>query len=157
MIDKEQLLQAVNNAIRDTDIFIVSLNVTADNDITVDLDSPEGIDLDTCAAISRTIEETFNRDDEDFSLEVGTAGLTAPFTVPGQYLKNIGNPVDVLTTDGRKIKGILSGYDAASGNATVSVTTKIKEPGSKRPIAKEVEECLTPQMIKEIKYRIDFK
>lgn len=75
MIDKELLAQTVAESIKDTDIFIVDITIGADNAIVVELDSPEGIDIDTCAAITRRIEEVFDRDKEDYSLEVGSAGL----------------------------------------------------------------------------------
>ena len=53
MIDKELLAQTVAESIKDTDIFIVDITIGADNAIVVELDSPEGIDIDTCAAITR--------------------------------------------------------------------------------------------------------
>ena len=100
MIDKELLRQSVERAIEGTDIFIVDIRVSADNNIVVELDSPESLDIDTCAAVSRAIEKDFDRDAEDYELEVGSAGLTAPFRVRGQYLKNVGNDIEVLTRSG---------------------------------------------------------
>ena len=81
MIDKELLSKPVADMIAGTDIFVVDIKVSPDNDIVVEIDSPDNIDVDTCAAITRRIEEVFDRDTEDYSLEVGSAGLTAPFKV----------------------------------------------------------------------------
>lgn len=157
MIEANRLKEAVSDAIAGTDIFIVTTSADAGNNLTVELDSPDGIDLDTIARISRDIEAALDREKEDFSLEVGTAGLTAPFTVPGQYLKNIGNPVDVTTADGRKLKATLAAFDPGESAVTLSWPVKVKEPGAKRPVARDNVETIPLSNIKEIKYRIEFK
>ena len=38
-----------------------------------------------CVALSKYIEDHLNRDEEDYELEVGSAGLGQPFKVPQQY------------------------------------------------------------------------
>ena len=73
----------------------------------MEIDSPTGVDIDACARITRSIEEAFDRDAEDYELEVGSAGITSDFKVRGQYDKNVGNEVEVLTRDGRKLHGTL--------------------------------------------------
>ena len=83
----------------DTDLFLVDISVTPDNNITVEVDSATGVDIDACAAITRAVEAVFDRDAEDYALEVGSAGLTAPMKVRGQYDKNLGNDVEILTRD----------------------------------------------------------
>ena len=96
MIDKQLLTQTVEQAIENTDLFIVDIKVNPGNAIVVELDSETGIDIDMCVNITRKIESVFDRDVEDYELEVGSAGLTAPFKVRGQYLKNIGNDIEVI-------------------------------------------------------------
>ena len=100
MIDKNQLTLTVEEALRDTDLFLVDVSVTPDNRITVEIDSPEGVDIDTCVALSRKIEAAFDREAEDYELEVGSAGLTSPLKVKGQYDKNIGHEVEVMLREG---------------------------------------------------------
>ena len=78
MIDKNLLRESVEKAIEGTDLFIVGITVSAQNNIVVELDSPGSLDIDTCAAVTRAIEKDFDRDVEDYDLEVGSAGLTAP-------------------------------------------------------------------------------
>jgi len=156
MIDKNQLTQTVEDAIAGTDIFLVDVRVSPKNEITVEIDSPEGIDIDTCAGITRKIEAAFDRDVEDYELEVGSAGLTSPFKVRGQYLKNIGHEVEVLTRDGRKLKGILKDV-ADNGDFTISVPTKVKPEGAKRPEIVDVDTQLSPADCKSVKYVINFK
>ena len=103
MIDKELLVKTVEDAINGTELFVVDIAVKPDNNIVVELDSVNGVDIDTCVDITRRIESVFDRDVEDYQLEVGSAGLTSPFKVKSQYVKNIGNDVEVLTRDGRKL------------------------------------------------------
>lgn len=157
MIDKQKLYDTVQQAIANTDAFIVDVTVTPDNSITVELDSPTGVDLDACVDITRKIEAVFDRDVEDYSLEVGSAGLTAPFKVLGQYLKNIGNQVEVLTRDGRKLRGVLKSVEPDCSAFTVTIERKVKEPGAKRPVLKQEDENFAVADTKEVKYYIDFK
>ena len=155
MIDKQQLTQTVEQAIEDTSIFIVDIKINPGNAIVVEIDSPESIDIDTCAKITRQIEATFDRDVEDYDLEVGSAGLTAPFKVKGQYLKNIGNEVEVLTSDGRKLQGVLTAV--GDNDFTIEVAKKVKEPGAKRPTLVMEPTTIEMSNTKSVKYLINFK
>lgn len=162
MIDKTLLINTVKETLEGTDMFLVDARVTPSNEITVEIDSVSGIDTDTCADITRKIESVFDRDVEDYGLEVGSAGLTSPFKVYGQYAKNIGNDVEVLTRDGRKIKGTLTA--AAPGNPTdptdvsftVTMQVKVKEPGAKRPVLRDEPVGLRAADCKSVKYLIKF-
>lgn len=155
MIDKQLLTQTVEQAIENTDLFIVDIKVNPGNAIVVELDSETGIDIDMCVNITRKIESVFDRDVEDYELEVGSAGLTAPFKVRGQYLKNIGNDIEVLTCDGRKLHGVLT--EVGDDEFTVEIEKKVKEEGAKRPTL--VKEPLTFKFneTKSVKYLINFK
>lgn len=157
MIDKQLLTETVADAIAGTDAFIVDIRVEAGNAVTVEIDSPTGVDIDTCAAITRRIEQTFDRDVEDYDLEVGSAGLTAPFKVKGQYDKNIGNEVEVLTRDGRKLHGTLTEVDADGSAFTIEVARKVKEPGMKRPEMRLEPVRLAVADTKSVKYSFKFK
>lgn len=155
MIDKQKLTDTINEAIKDTPLFLVDVTVTPDNNITVEVDSMESVDIDECVKLTRDIEAVFDRDVEDYQLEVGSAGLTSPFKVKEQYIKNVGNQVEVLTRDGRKFKGTLTAV--GDDDFTVAVTKKVKEEGKKRPV--EVEEPVVTKVAdtKTVKYLIDFK
>lgn len=161
MIDKELLKQTVLQAMVDTDLFLVDISVTPDNDITVEVDSATGVDIDACAAITRAVEAVFDRDAEDYALEVGSAGLTAPMKVRGQYDKNLGNDVEILTRDGRKLRGTL--VEVAAGETgdtdvdfTVETSVKVKEPGAKRPVVKAEPIKLNSKDCKYVKYDLKF-
>lgn len=157
MIDKELLTKTVEAAIDGTDNFLVDVKVSRDNNITVEIDNPEGVDIATCAEITRKIEAVFDRDEEDYELEVGSAGLTSPFKVKGQYEKNIGNEIDVLTRDGKKFHGCLTAVSEDGSEFTVEVEEKVKEPGKKRPVVVGVPRTVKVADTKSVTYRIDFK
>lgn len=155
MIDKNEVCRLVDEAIAGTDAFVVDIKVSAANDVVVELDSPTGVDLDFCAELNRKLNEIFDREGEDFSLEVGSASLTAPFKVKGQYEKNLGNEVEVLTRDGKKFKGVLTAVTDA--DFTVEVTRKVKEPGAKRPVMVAEPVTVPMEMAKQVTYVINFK
>lgn len=155
MIDKDLLRQTVEEAIQGTGLFLVDLTVSPANAIVVEVDSAKGVDIDSCAALTRAIEARFDRDVEDYELEVGSAGLTAPFKVRAQYEKNIGNEVEVLTRDGRKFSGILT--EVADDAFTVAVTRKVKPEGAKRPVPVEEPERVEYTNARQVKYVINFK
>ena len=155
MLDKKLLSEVVNDAISGSDIFVVDITVSADNVVDVELDSMGSIDIDTCVALSREIEKHFDRDVEDYELQVGSAGLTSPFTVRQQDDKNIGKPVEVLTKDGQKLKGILK--SAADTEFTITVQKKVKPEGAKRPVMVDTDMTFNYSEIKYTKYLIEFK
>lgn len=155
MIDKQLLTKTVEDAIAGTDMFIVDIQVKPGNSIVVELDSETSIDIDTCARITRKIEEVFDRDVEDYELEVGSAGLTADFKVRQQYLKNVGNDVEILTRRGRKFTANLK--SVGDSDFTVTYQVKEKPEGAKRPVVVEKEETFKFDDCKYVRYAISFK
>ncbi len=155
MIDKELLAKTVEEAIEGTDLFVVDIAIKPGNNIIVELDSAKGVDIDSCVDITRKIESVFDRDVEDYELEVGSAGLTSPFKVKGQYEKNIGNELEILTRDGRKLSGRL--VEVSDSGFTVEVPTKVKPEGAKRPVVELRPETFGYADCKTVRYKIDFK
>lgn len=149
------MTEVVEDAIKGTDMFLVDITVSADNRIVVELDSETGMDIDACAAVTRRIETEFDRDAEDYELEVGSAGLTSPFKVKAQYMKNLGNEIEVVTRDGRKLQGTLASVGA--DDFTVEVPTKVKHEGAKRPVIEQVPSVIAFDNVKTAKYVIKFK
>lgn len=132
MIDKQALQQFVEHELEGTRYFLVSVSVSASNEIKIDIDSFDSVDIDFCMELSRRIEEEFPREPEDYELEVGSAGLTSPFRVKKQYEKNLGNEVEVLARDGKKYTGILA--EANDNDFAIVATVKEKPEGAKRPV-----------------------
>ena len=126
-----------------------------DNRIVIEVDSDTSVSIDFCIAMSRHIESELNRDVEDFELEVGSSGLTEPFKLTRQYVKNIGNEVEVLTCDGRKLKGILK--NANEEGFILETERDVKLEGAKRKTRIKEEEQFNYQDIKYTKYLIRFK
>ncbi len=155
MIQKELIYQLIEEFIADTEHFIVDVKVSPDNDVVVELDSAKGIDIEYCAELSRFIESKFDREVEDFELEVGSAGLGSPFKVLKQYQKNIGNEVEILTKAGKKFSAMLK--DATEESFTVTVTKQVKPEGAKRKITVEEDVVFTYNEVKYTKYLIRFK
>ena len=122
MIDRTALEQVINEALEGTKMYLVTLKVSKDNVIDVALDSDEDITIDDCVAVNDAVLEAFDRDVEDYELTVGSYGITAPLLLPRQYKKSVGCEVEVLTADGRKLKGTVA--DADDEGFTLSMSVK---------------------------------
>lgn len=155
MLDKELVTQAVEDKLQGTDYFIVDVKITPDNNVTIEIDNIEGVDIDFCVSLNKHIEATFDREVEDYALEVGSAGLTQPFKVLKQYQKNIDNEVEVLAKDGRKITGFLK--SANELEFVVEVEKQVKPEGAKRKVTVIEDVTFTYNQVKYTKYIIRFK
>ncbi len=155
MIDKNVVKKLVDEWLQDKDYFLVDIEISPDDRIVVEIDHADGVWIEDCVALSRYIEERLSRDDEDYELEVGSAGLGQPFKVPQQYINCIGKEVEVLDADGVKVKGILKAVDG--NDFTVGVEEKVKIEGKKRPQKMEVEHNYQMDKVKYTKYIISFK
>ena len=155
MIDKNVVKKLVDEWLQDQEYFLVDIEISPDNRIVVEIDHVEGVWIEDVVALSRYIEERLSRDDEDYELEVGSAGLGQPFKVPQQYINFIGKEVEVLDADGIKVKGILKAVDG--NDFTVGVEEKVKVEGKKRPVKQEVDHVYQMDKVKYTKYIISFK
>ncbi len=155
MIEKKTVCRIVEEWLEGKDYFPVEVSVSPDNRIVVEIDHAEGVWIEDCVELSRHIESKLNREEEDYELEVGSAGIGQPFKVVQQYYIHIGNEVEVLTKDGRKLTGILK--DADEERFTVGVQKKVKPEGAKRPKMVEEDETFRYEEIKHTKYLISFK
>jgi ribosome maturation factor RimP len=107
MIEKQKIQGLIEEFIKGTGLFLVSVKVSSSNRIIVLADKNEGITIDECAAIHRHVENGLDRDKEDFELQVSSPGLDMPFLVIEQYLKNEGKKVEVTDNEGSKYIGNL--------------------------------------------------
>lgn len=155
MIEKSVVSQIVNEWLSEKEYFLVDVSVIPDNRIVVEIDHAEGVWIEDCVELSRYIESKLDREQEDFELEVGSAGIGQPFKVLQQYLNHIGKEVEVLTADGRKLAGVLK--DADEEKFTVTVAKKVKLEGEKRPKMVDEDLTFTYREIKYVKYLISFK
>ncbi len=79
-----------------------------------------------CAAIHRHIENSLDRETEDFELQVSSPGLDLPFGVMEQYYKNEGKKVEVIDNEGTKYTGILKNITAGGFELETEVKVKGK-------------------------------
>ena len=155
MIEKKTVESLVREWLEGKDYFLVDIDVTPDDRIVVEIDHAEGVWIEDCVSLSRFIEEHLNRDEEDYELEVGSAGIGQPFKVEQQYINCIGKQVEVLAADGKKFKGELEAVEGRS--FTVKTQEKQAVEGKKRPVMVDVEKTFSMDEVKYCKYVIDFK
>ena len=155
MIDKNIVKRLVDEWLEGKEYFIVDIQISPESKIVVEIDHADGVWIEDCVELSKFIEEHLSRDEEDYELEVGSAGLGQPFKVPQQYINFIGKEVEVLDQDGSKVKGILKSVD---GNKfIVSVNEKVHVEGKKRPVKMDVDHEYDMNEVKYTKYLISFK
>ena len=149
MIDKDLIRQTIEEKLASTDCFLVSLSISGDNQIMVEIDSETSVDLDFCVELTRYIEQHFDRDAEDYSLEIGSYSITKPFVDRRQYRKNIGRKVEVLTEGSRKIRGMLVAVD--NDDFTLEIEEKELVEGQKRKKLVKKEITLLYNSVKQTK------
>ena len=155
MIDKKKVCEIVEEWLEDKEYFLVEVTVSPDDKIVVEIDHKEGVWIEDCVELSRFIDSKLDRDEEDYELEVGSAGIGQPFKVLQQYINHVGSEVEVLTKDGRKLYGVLK--EADEQHFVLTVQQKVKEEGAKRPKLVDVDLPFAYDEIKYTKYLISFK
>lgn len=102
MITKEQIISLAEEALKDTDCYVVNVLINNDNVIDLFLDADTSVTIDDCVDVSRFIEEHLDRDVEDYELNVSSAGIDEPLLKMRQYNKYIGK--DLIITDNEGVK-----------------------------------------------------
>ena len=154
MIDKSIVKTLVDEWLEGKEYFLTDLTISADDRIVVEIDHKDGVWIEDCVALSRHIEDGLNRDEEDFELEVGSAGIGQPFKVRRQYEIHVGDPVEVLTTAGRKLRGTLK--ELGDDTLTLTCQEKVKREGEKRPKLEDVDHVMPLTEVMECRYHLDF-
>lgn len=149
-----EIKEIMDTILQGTDLFLVDLSVAADNSIEVEIDAPQGVNVDTCREVSRKLEERLDRETEDFALTVCSAGIGYPFKVPQQYEKNIGNTVEVKLANGQKLEGTLKAY--TENGITVEVEEKVAAEGKRKKTTVKTEKDIQFSEIKEVKDIVTF-
>ena len=149
MIEKKIVCQIVDEWLAGKVYFLVEVTVSPDDKIVVEIDHKEGVWIEDCVELSRYIESRLNREEEDYELEVGSAGIGQPFKVLQQYRNHIGEEVEVLKKNGRKLCGVLK--DADEQHFTLTTQKKVKPEGAKRPRMEQEDETFAYDEIKYTK------
>ena len=150
------IIDAINDEIVARGCFIVDISVSKDNDIILTIEKEEGtIELDDCVSLSRYFETKFDREVEDYSLTVSSAGLDQPFKVYRQFLKAVGTKVEVLLKGGKKMVATLEAADEES--VTLNYVAKEAVEGKKKKELVGHVDRFTMDQVNSVRPYIEFK
>jgi len=150
------IIDAINDEIVARGCFIVDISVSKDNDIILTVEKEEGtIDLEDCVSLSRYFETKFDREAEDYSLTVSSAGLDQPFKVYRQFAKAVGTKVEVLLKGGKKMVATLEAADEES--VTLKYVAKEAVEGKKKKELVEHVDRFTLDQVNSVRPYIEFK
>ncbi len=152
---REKVAQLLENALEENkSLFLIDLNFSEENHIRVILDGDKGVTVEDCMAVSRQIEHNLDREEYDFSLEVMSAGVSEPLTMPRQYRKNLGRTLKIRTKNDETIEGELTA--ATEESCTIEWTAREPKPVGKGKVTVQKEATLPYTDIMEAKVMITF-
>lgn len=152
---REKVAQLLESALDENkSLFLIDLNISEDNQIRVILDGDKGVTVEDCMAVSRAIEHNLDREEYDFSLEVMSAGVSEPLTLPRQYKKNIGRNLKLKIKNDEKIEGELTA--ANEENCTLTWSAREPKPVGKGKVTVQKEATVPYKDIMEAKVMITF-
>ncbi|MBR5200098.1 MAG: ribosome assembly cofactor RimP [Bacteroidales bacterium] len=150
-----EIIDAINDEIVARGFFIVEVFVTKDNDVTLTVESETAtVELDDCVSLSRFFETKFDREVEDYSLTVSSAGLDQPFKVQKQFEKAVGSKVEVSLKGGKKLVATLVAADQES--ITLKYSVKEAVEGKKKKELVEHEDRFTMDQVNAVRPYITF-
>ncbi len=155
MIDTKKIVDVAEEKLRGTDMFVVGCKCSPSNEIELLIDSDTSVSIDACVELSRAIEVDFDREEEDFSLTVASAGIGSELKDIRQFRKLIGGSVEVLLLTGEKIIAHLDDVDEMG--VTLSYEEKQLVEGKKRKQTVTVTRTFRFDEIKSTKEYLDFK
>ena len=158
MLERNKIegLIAEKIAEKEESFFVVDLNISQQNKITLEIDhESRPVSIEDCIEFSRQLEHNLDREIEDFELEVSSAGLSNPFRVHKQYVKNIGRPVKVMLKSSKVVEGEL--IKVTNESIVVKTESKEKIEGSKKKQLVVKEDEYTFEEINQTKLVITFK
>ncbi|MBU2997210.1 ribosome assembly cofactor RimP [Cellulophaga baltica] len=151
---KEKVLALLETTLAENpSIFLIDFKLAPGNKINITLDGDKGVSLNDCITFSRVIENNLDREEEDFSLEVASAGATSPMVMPRQYKKNIGRELEVRS-QGVKFEGKLT--EATDQGITLEWKAREPKPIGKGKITVQKKQVFVYSDIEEAKVIIKF-
>ena len=155
MMKVSDILDAIGGEIVARGCFIVDISVSKDNDIVLTIESENSkIELEDCVSLSRFFETKFDREVEDYSLTVSSAGLDQPFKVFKQYQKALGTKVEVSLKGGKKMVAVLEAADEES--ITLKYSAKEAAEGKKKKELVEHVDRYTMDQVNAVRPFIEF-
>mgnify|MGYP002518705096 CR=1 FL=1 len=155
MMKISDIIDAIGGEIVARGCFIVDISVSKDNDIVLTIESENGkIELDDCVSLSRYFETRFDRETEDYSLTVSSAGLDQPFKVMKQYIKALGTKVEVSLKGGKKMIATL--VEADETGITLKYSVKEAVEGKKKKEMVEHVDRFEMEQVNSVRPFIEF-
>ena len=155
MIDTNKVIEIAERHLAGSDMFVVECKSTPMGEIELLIDSDTAVKLEDCAALNRAIEAELDREVEDYSLMVASAGIGSELKLLRQYHKILGSSVEVLLRDGIKILAKLD--DANEEGIAISYEEKQLLEGKKRKQTVQVTKSYAWEDIRYVKEYLDFK
>lgn len=150
-----EIIDAIDSEIVARGLYIIEVTVSKDNDVEVTIESEEGkVELEDCVAISRFFETKFDRETEDYSLTVTSAGLDQPFKVLKQFVKAVGKKVEVQLKGGKKMVAVLEAADVES--ITLKYSQKEAVEGKKKKEIVEHVDRFTMDQVNSVRPFVEF-
>ncbi len=156
MIDKASIVLIIEEHLKDTDLFLVEVKISARNKIMVFLDGDNGVPISSCIDVSRHIESQLDRDVQDFELEVSSVGVDTPLTLPRQFVKNVGRDIVYTDAEDKKVKAKL----LEASDVGFTVEKEIPKKKKKIKIKEDAEDPvqkLSYKDVKDVKVQVSFK
>lgn len=155
MITTEKLRELVEEWLQKGDYFLVDVQMSDDDRIVIEIDHADGVWIEDCAELSRFLQDRLGDELGDYELEVGSAGLGQPFKVAQQYVNHVGDQIEVVDGEGKKLTGTLKAVN--DRNFIITTIEKQVPEGKKRPVKVEVDKELSMDTVKSAKYLLNFK
>lgn len=155
MMDKQYIQNLIEEKLQTTGYELITLKISAQNEILVEVDKLEGVDVEFCAELNHYLVEQLDAQGiDDYSLEVGSVSITDPFKTKMQYEKHLNHDVEVLAVDGKKYRGVLVSVDEATFAVDTEVMVQVE--GKKRK-QKEIQTLtFAYDAVKYTKYDLKF-
>lgn len=148
MAFKERVKELIDQAMAEyTSLFLIDYTISTDYKISITIDGDNGVTLQDCIDVSRAVEGNLDREEQDFSLEVASAGATSPLKFPRQFKKNIGRKLKVVTVTQEKYEATI--VDADDTQIFLEWKAREAKPVGKGKVTVEKKATLTYDQIKE--------
>ena len=154
-MDIKEVVAVAEEALKETDMFVVDYSISPDNTIELILDSDTSVSIDACAMLNHAIGDKFDRDEEDYSLTVASAGIGEPLKLVRQYRKHIGESVEVLLKSGVKFLATLD--EVSNECITISYDEAVVVEGKKKKQIPRTTHTYSFEEIKWTKEYLDYK
>lgn len=154
LVNKDYILSLANEHLKGTSLFVTGIKIGSDNTIRVFIDGDNGVSIDDCVGLSRSIESRLDRNKEDFALDVSSHGAATPLVMPRQYPRHIGRTFEIRLQDGSKAEGIMTACD--NNGLTIEYSVRENKPIGKGKITVLKQQTINYNDIKESKIKLKY-